>query len=208
MKTVVYYSHVDRSDLLLATFFQHDLLAVETNPSEAWANSIEFCGGTHMSNTREAEAFVVVEEAAVAKGVRRIVAVTGKRAVEALAVGSALAAKVEAARALSPQELEAAVSSLRSELEEVSSSIGCTVRSEIRSTIEGYQKLVSTSKKLREEEQGAEGLAMLKTACEKAAPFVVLAAPISPKSVKKAMDLCKAAKKATLCFSEVREGGV
>jgi len=37
--------------------------------SADWANrSVEFCGGTHVRNTAEAVAFVVTEEAAVAKG--------------------------------------------------------------------------------------------------------------------------------------------
>ena len=40
---------------------------------EEWGtSSVEFCGGTHVSNTREAEAFVITEETAVAKGVRRV----------------------------------------------------------------------------------------------------------------------------------------
>ena len=45
-----------------------------SNPKdEQWrGSSIEFCGGTHLSNTREAEAFVITEETAVAKGIRRI----------------------------------------------------------------------------------------------------------------------------------------
>ena len=40
---------------------------------EEWGtSSVEFCGGTHVSNTREAEAFVITEESAVAKGIRRV----------------------------------------------------------------------------------------------------------------------------------------
>ena len=39
--------------------------------------SIEFCGGTHLKNTKDAEAFVLLTEEGIAKGVRRIVAVTG-----------------------------------------------------------------------------------------------------------------------------------
>lgn len=40
---------------------------------EEWASSsVEFCGGTHVSNTGEAEAFVIAEESAVAKGIRRV----------------------------------------------------------------------------------------------------------------------------------------
>lgn len=49
--------------------------------------SIEFCGGTHVSNTAEAKAFVILEETAVAKGIRRITAVTNGAAEQALEEG-------------------------------------------------------------------------------------------------------------------------
>ena len=47
--------------------------------------SIEFCGGTHLTNTKEAVAFAVIAEESLAAGVRRIVAVTGKEAQIAIA---------------------------------------------------------------------------------------------------------------------------
>lgn len=55
-------------------------------PSDAsWAQySVEFCGGTHLRNTREAQAFAIIEETAVAKGIRRITAVTGQDAVQTI----------------------------------------------------------------------------------------------------------------------------
>jgi alanyl-tRNA synthetase len=44
---------------------------------EEWQDvSIEFCGGTHLNNTSEAEDFVLVEESGIAKGIRRIVGLT------------------------------------------------------------------------------------------------------------------------------------
>lgn len=40
---------------------------------EEWgSSSVEFCGGTHLDNTRDAKAFVIAEEGAVAKGIRRV----------------------------------------------------------------------------------------------------------------------------------------
>ena len=49
--------------------------------NEAWRGySIEFCGGTHLDRTSEAEAFVLTDEEGVAKGVRRVVAVAGEAA--------------------------------------------------------------------------------------------------------------------------------
>jgi alanyl-tRNA synthetase len=64
--------------------------AMLADPSSAlWGeSSVEFCGGTHLTNTAEAQAFVIVEESAVAKGVRRISAVTGQPALAALAEGT------------------------------------------------------------------------------------------------------------------------
>ena len=49
--------------------------------------SVEFCGGTHISNTAEAEAFVLTEETAVAKGIRRITALTRDAAKKAIEKG-------------------------------------------------------------------------------------------------------------------------
>jgi alanyl-tRNA synthetase len=56
------------------------LLSDPSNPS--WAElSVEFCGGTHLSNTAQAEDLVIVEESGIAKGVRRIVGLTRGQAV-------------------------------------------------------------------------------------------------------------------------------
>src|SRR5204863_366964 len=45
-------------------------------------DSVEFCGGTHLSRTSQACLFKIVGQEGVAKGVRRITAVTGPKAVE------------------------------------------------------------------------------------------------------------------------------
>lgn len=46
--------------------------------------SVEFCGGTHLRRTGHIGDFVIASEEAIAKGIRRIVALTGPEAAKAL----------------------------------------------------------------------------------------------------------------------------
>ncbi|RZC57334.1 hypothetical protein C5167_004638, partial [Papaver somniferum] len=53
--------------------------------NKEWSTiSTEFCGGTHISNTRDAKTFAILSEEGVARGIRRITAVTTGCAVEAI----------------------------------------------------------------------------------------------------------------------------
>ncbi|XP_038663045.1 alanine--tRNA ligase, cytoplasmic isoform X1 [Scyliorhinus canicula] len=60
-----------------------DMLADPSGPAGS-VTSVEFCGGTHLLNSRHAGPFAIVTEEAIAKGIRRIVAVTGSEAQKAL----------------------------------------------------------------------------------------------------------------------------
>jgi alanyl-tRNA synthetase len=40
--------------------------------------SIEFCGGTHLTNSAHAGRLIICSEESIAKGIRRVVAVTGQ----------------------------------------------------------------------------------------------------------------------------------
>jgi len=59
-----------------------DLLAEPDNPEHS-KFSIEFCGGTHMQHTGQAERYVTLSDETVSSGVRRIVGATGPEAAQA-----------------------------------------------------------------------------------------------------------------------------
>jgi alanyl-tRNA synthetase len=92
------------------------------NPQDATWNqySIEFCGGTHLTNTKEAQAFVLLNEEGIAKGVRRITAVTMADAQKAQADANAFELKLTAAAQVPSEQLEELLKQLTVELNSLS----------------------------------------------------------------------------------------
>mmetsp|Transcript_10400 Transcript_10400/g.15667 ORF Transcript_10400/g.15667 Transcript_10400/m.15667 type:complete len:988 (-) Transcript_10400:119-3082(-) len=117
------------------------------NPQDATWNSysVEFCGGTHITNTKEAEAFVLLQEEGIAKGIRRITAITMGDAIAAKKSGEDFAAKVKAAGELKGLELENEVKVLSVELNNITMS--AVVKSEMRDLLGEYGKAVVAWKK-------------------------------------------------------------
>jgi len=109
--------------------------------------SIEFCGGCHMDNTGEAEQFCIVEETAVAKGIRRITAVTRSAAQRAIKEGDKLQTSVDDADALSADtpDLDKMAGTLRKELDE--GYISAPLKAQLRTKIEAIQKKAVEHKK-------------------------------------------------------------
>ena len=109
--------------------------------------SVEFCGGIHVTNTAEAEAFVLVEETAVAKGVRRISAVTKGLAKKAIEEGKVFEAKVTETEELSAESegLDKTAGALRKELDE--GYMSAVLKSDLRARIEAIQKKAVDAKK-------------------------------------------------------------
>ena len=102
------------------------LVSIGATPTELLADpkntrwravSAEFCGGTHLSRTKEADTFVLLAEEGVAKGVRRITALTGEPAQQAIELADKLRSRISGAAGLDIKYLPAEVSALAQELE-------------------------------------------------------------------------------------------
>jgi alanyl-tRNA synthetase len=109
--------------------------------------SIEFCGGTHIMNTADAEAFVLVEETAVAKGIRRISAVTKDAARIATQTGHEFEAKVTDLEQLPADttDLDKFAGSFRKDLD--AAFISAPIKIKLRARIEGIQKKANDASK-------------------------------------------------------------
>jgi alanyl-tRNA synthetase len=121
-----------------------DMLA---NPQDATWNeySVEFCGGTHLTNTNEALAFVLLSEEGIAKGVRRIIAVTREDAKKAIARADEFEVKLKAAESVEKDQLEAQVKLLGVELDGLG--IAAVKKHEFREILARLTKEVIAHKK-------------------------------------------------------------
>ncbi|MDC6467053.1 alanine--tRNA ligase [Methylophilaceae bacterium] len=81
-------------------------------------NSIELCGGTHVSNTGDIGLFKIYAEIGVASGVRRIEGVTGLNLIKFLNNQEEILTKVSKDLNTKPSEIPTKVSSLLSQLKE------------------------------------------------------------------------------------------
>ena len=81
--------------------------------------SMELCGGTHVSHTGEIGPFKIVSESGVAAGVRRIEAVTGRRALENLEERASRLSEVAEVLGTSPDNVVARAKQLLSEIKEL-----------------------------------------------------------------------------------------
>ena len=85
--------------------------------------SVEFCGGTHLDNSAKAGLFHVESEFSVAAGVRRIEAVTGKRALEEMNRFQDMLFQAAAELKVKPADLKEKAGQITAELRELRQNI-------------------------------------------------------------------------------------
>jgi alanyl-tRNA synthetase len=117
------------------------------NPDNAdWRKySVEFCGGTHVASTREIGRFVLAAEESVAKGIRRVVGLTGERAADAVATGDKLLQRADQLRSSAPGDVDKGLGELQKDMN--AAQIPIRMREQLREAIADLQKIVKQQQK-------------------------------------------------------------
>jgi alanyl-tRNA synthetase len=79
-------------------------------------DSVEFCGGTHLTRTGEVGAFVITAESSISAGTRRIEALAGEPAVDWLQAMRSRQDRVSRALSIKPEELEPRLTAMQEEI--------------------------------------------------------------------------------------------
>lgn len=121
-----------------------DLLDAPQNP--AWNEmSVEFCGGTHLESSSQAQAFAIVSETGIAKGIRRIEALTGVPAMAAIQAADNLATRIASATTLSGSALTAEVTEIGNEIAQLTMPVAR--KAELRTSLNELQERLKAARK-------------------------------------------------------------
>ncbi|KAG6905576.1 hypothetical protein DXG01_001872 [Tephrocybe rancida] len=111
LRAVFGETYPDPVRVVTLEFDVEDIAADVENPR--WrSTSVEFCGGTHVAKTGDIKDFVITDESGIAKGIRRIVAVTGHEAQSVTRTAQELKEKLDAIERLSGREKDTALKAL------------------------------------------------------------------------------------------------
>jgi alanyl-tRNA synthetase len=92
------------------------LIGTDSPTTATTEESVEFCGGTHLNHTGQAGFFKIVSQEPVAKGVRRVTAVTGKEAVAAVQRSFGVLDTLTAKLNCKPEEVPTRIDALQEEV--------------------------------------------------------------------------------------------
>lgn len=118
--------------------------------------SIEFCGGTHVSNSKEIEAFCIVSEEAVGQGERRIQAVTAHEARKARTDGETLFERAKELLSVSDDKLSGEYLILKQQVDTalIPWVVKCDIRAFCEKNIESKIATIAKEDMKKKKQQG------------------------------------------------------
>ncbi|XP_014253263.1 alanine--tRNA ligase, cytoplasmic [Cimex lectularius] len=154
--------------------------------------SVEFCGGTHLHRSSHMGDFVITSEEAIAKGIRRIVALTGAEAKKAMDHSIALdnavnmLSDIASTKSLTGKDLVRAITQLNDEISQAV--IPYWKKEELRTTLKNMKKKYDDSERAGKTEQIQQVVDSAKQLAtqQKGVPFLV--AELKAGSNTKALD--------------------
>ncbi|QPG73420.1 Alanine--tRNA ligase [Brettanomyces nanus] len=157
-----------------------DMLADPSN--EKWYNyPIEFCGGTHAFKSGDIKFFVITEENGIAKGIRRMVALTGDEALKTKEVAHEFDAMLNSTQSMPFGDAK------QKKLKELTTQLGklnvsILDKESLKQKFNKIEKSVKDELKSRQKADTKKTLDEIKTYFEehKEAPFVALHVAVSP----------------------------
>ncbi|MEN1704812.1 MAG: alanine--tRNA ligase [Planctomycetota bacterium] len=129
--------------------------------------SVEFCGGTHLAKTGEAGAFALVQETGVAKGIRRVEALTGVAAQAALATAQGLDARITEIDGLADGEVAGAMGEVSAAIDGMTMSL--SDKSRVRKRLAGLQDRAKSAAKAAAKQAAERAVAEARQLAESAA---------------------------------------
>lgn len=81
--------------------------------------SSEFCGGTHLDYTGQVGSFIILSEASIASGIRRIEALTGLNAVKHIQAQMNIISNLSKTLSISPREISGRIEAFQNEIKQV-----------------------------------------------------------------------------------------
>ena len=112
------------------------LVGPESPEKASHDDSVEFCGGTHVSNTATIGYFKIQNQESVAKGVRRVTAVTGRTATELLSKLTGTVDELTGKFLCKPEELPARIDALQDELKKLKAQVAKNQAAELGNVVD------------------------------------------------------------------------
>ncbi|KAG8809492.1 Alanine--tRNA ligase, partial [Serendipita sp. 399] len=114
-----------------------------------WRNtSVEFCGGTHVAKTGDIKEFTIMEESGIAKGIRRVIAVTGAEARDAMKTAEVFESRFATVQAMAGREKDEGFKALTVDLNQAE--IPALLKADLRDRVATKRKEWDAEARARE----------------------------------------------------------